>query len=107
MQIHDTELPRGHGESIGHGHDWDFLQAEDVSKAAIANKGVVERHFGCAGIAEDMPHAEAGEEIEEGVDSADGHAGDCSRIRRVRGGGKSTGRKLWQGVLLAFSVSLC
>src|SRR5262245_31693788 len=74
MEIHDTELPRGHGESIGHGHDGDFLQAEDVSKAAIANKGVIERHFGCAGIAEDMPHAEAGKEIEEGVDSSGSHA---------------------------------
>ena len=75
MQIHDAELPRGHGVAVGHGHHRNFLQAEDILKPPIANERVIERHFGRAGIAENMPHAEACEQVEEGLNSAECHPG--------------------------------
>lgn len=82
VQIDDAEPARGHRVAVGHRHDGHFLQAEDVLEAAVGDEGVVERHFGRAGIAEYMPHAVAGEEVEEDVDSGFCHGIDCIQFKK-------------------------
>ena len=86
VQIDNAQATRRHRVAIGHRHHRHFLQAEDVLKPPIAHQGIVERHFGRAGIAENVPHTKAGEEVEKGVDSSEGHDSNCSRIAEVCGG---------------------
>ena len=73
VQVDDAQPPRGHREAVGHRHHGHFLQAEDVLKAAVADQRVVERHLGRAGIAENVPHAELGEQVQESVNAGRGH----------------------------------
>ena len=69
VQVDDAQAARGHRVAVGHRHHGHFLQAEDVLKPPVADQRVVQRHLGRAGIAEDVPHAEAGEQVEEGLDA--------------------------------------
>ena len=48
------------------------MDAEDVLEAPVAGQGVVERQLGGAGVAEEVAHAGAGQEVEERVDAGHG-----------------------------------
>ena len=64
---------RRHRIAVGHRHHGHFLQAEDVLKPPIADQGIVERQFGRAGIAENVPHTKTGEEVEKQMNSCHRH----------------------------------
>ena len=75
VQVDHAEPARGHREPVGHRHHGHFLQAEDILKPPIGDERIVERHLGRAGIAEDVLHAELGEQVEQRLDSGSCHAG--------------------------------
>src|SRR5262249_20199004 len=55
VEIHQTDLAGGHREAVGHRHDRNFLQAENVPGVMMAGgEGVVQRQLGRAWVAEDI-----------------------------------------------------
>jgi hypothetical protein len=74
VQIDDAKRARGHRKAIRHRHHRHFLKPQDVLDAAIGDHRVIERQFRRPRVAEDLLHAEVGEEVEEGLNAGGCHA---------------------------------
>ncbi len=50
VQIDDAQAAAGHRVAIGHCHNGDFLQAEDVLQSRIVEQRIIERQLGSTGL---------------------------------------------------------
>ena len=85
VEIDEADLARSERPAVGHGDRRRFLQAEHVGDVGRVDQRVHQRHFGRAGIAEDMGDALVAQDVDQHVIGASGHgSGPFRRWRRAR-----------------------
>ena len=85
VQVDERGAARGEGPAVGHPDRRRLLQAEDVADVRRVDERVHERHFGRAGIAEDVSDPLVAQDVEQNVAGASDHGKLTSSPRASRG----------------------